>query len=288
MTEKKGVLYIVATPIGNMDDITLRAKKILESVDLIAAEDTRHTARLLSHFKITKRLISFHEHNEYKKTPELIEKMEQGLSAALVSDAGTPCISDPGYRLVKDAADSGISVVPIPGVSAAITALSVSGLPTDRFTFVGFPPRKAGRRKAMIKELSTESKTIIFYESPRRIISLLSDILDIMGDRQGVLAREMTKIYEEFIREPVSEIIKSLETRQSIKGECVLLLKGAEKKEPALDSMEQIISDAMDKSDKKLSALAKEIAGEHGFLRKNVYDLALKIKAQQKKNDRYN
>ena len=200
MQEKTGKLYVVATPIGNKDDITLRALRVLGEVDFVAAEDTRHTGRFLAHHKIKSRLISYHEHNEAERTPDLIKKLMDGSSIAVVSNAGTPSVSDPGYRLVKTAIDSGIMVIPIPGVSATITALSAAGLPIDSFIFMGFPARKKGKRLKQLSGLANENKTIVFYESPRRILNLIEEIIIIMGDRYGVLSREMTKLHEEFLR----------------------------------------------------------------------------------------
>jgi len=207
-TKNKGVLYVVATPIGNREDITLRALNILRDVNLIAAEDTRKTGNLLAHYQIKNRLISFHEHNEKKRTPEIIGKLLDGISIALVSNAGTPSISDPGYRLIEAAIANKITVSPIPGVSAATAAMSVSALPTDSFVFIGFLPRKKAKRQQFLNELAVEPRPVIFYESPKRILTLLEEIISCMGDRPAVLAREMTKLHEEFIRGSVSEILK--------------------------------------------------------------------------------
>ena len=226
--DETGALYVVATPIGNRDDITIRALNILGQVDLVAAEDTRHTGRLLAHHNIKCRMISFHEHNERERTPDLINRLKAGSSVALVSNAGTPSVSDPGYRLVKETIDSDIRVIPIPGVSAAITALCVAGMPTDSFVFVGFPAKKKARRLNQLNDLAGVHRTIVFYESPRRISTFLEEIIDIMGDRYGVLAREMTKLHEEFIRGLLSEILSSLNARPAIKGECTLLVTGCE------------------------------------------------------------
>jgi 16S rRNA (cytidine1402-2'-O)-methyltransferase len=206
-------LYVVATPIGNRDDITIRALNILGRVDLVAAENTRHTGRLLAHHNIKGNLISYHEHNEVKRTPELIHRLKTGSSVALVSNAGTPSVSDPGYRLVKEAIANNIKVIPVPGVSAAVTALSAAGLPTYSFIFVGFPAKKKAKRLKQLKELASEIRTIIFYESPKRILTFLEEIIDAMGDRYGVLSREMTKLHEEFLRGFLSEIHYILNAR---------------------------------------------------------------------------
>ncbi len=221
-------LYVVATPIGNLEDITFRAVNILRQVNLIAAEDTRHTAKLLSHYQITTPLISCHEHNEESRIDILVEKLSAGADIALVSDAGTPLISDPGYRVVKGVIDAGFRVIPIPGPCAAIAGLSVSGLPTDSFIFAGFPNRKKGKRVSELQELletlKEKKSTIIFYESPHRIIKLIEDILEVMGDRPAMVAREITKHYEEYLRGDLSYILIELKSRKAIKGECALFV----------------------------------------------------------------
>jgi 16S rRNA (cytidine1402-2'-O)-methyltransferase len=225
----KGTLYIVSTPIGNMEDITLRALRILKEVDLIAAEDTRRTALLLKHFGIHVPLTSYFEGNELKKREFIVAKLKEGKSIALVSDAGTPGISDPGFRLVQLAIENQIPTVPIPGVSAAITALSVSGLPTDAFLFKGFLPHKSKKRRDLLKELEGIRETLIFYESPHRISETLGDILEILGDREAVLTRELTKIYEEILRGRASDILKQIEEKK-LKGEITLVIEGKTRK----------------------------------------------------------
>lgn len=277
--DETGALYVVATPIGNRDDITIRALNILGQVDLVAAEDTRHTGRFLAHHNIKCRMISFHEHNERERTPDLINRLKAGSSVALVSNAGTPSVSDPGYRLVKEAIDSDIRVIPIPGVSAAITALCVAGMPTDSFVFVGFPAKKNARRLNQLNDLAGEHRTIVFYESPRRISTFLEEIIDIMGDRYGVLAREMTKLHEEFIRGSLSEILSSLNARPAIKGECTLLVTGCEEnKEVSLKTVRTEIIKALEKKENRLSEIAKAVAEKHGLSKNKVYDEALKLK----------
>ncbi len=221
----KGTLYIVSTPIGNLEDITLRALRILKEVDLIAAEDTRHTGLLLKHFGIQKPLTSYFEGNELKKREWILSRLKQGDRIALVSDAGTPGISDPGFRLIQIAIENQILIVPIPGPSAVITALSVSGLPTDAFLFKGFLPHKSKKRKDLLKQLAETKETLIFYESPHRLTETLRDILDILGDREIVLTRELTKIYEEILRGKVSEIQHQL-AEKKIKGEITLVISG--------------------------------------------------------------
>ena len=275
---KKGQLYIVATPIGNRDDITIRALNILKHVDLIAAEDTRHTGRLLSHHKIKGNLVSYHEHNEKKQTPGLIKKLKEGLSVALVSNAGTPSVSDPGYCLVKEAIANNINVVPIPGVSAAITALSAAGLPTDSFVFIGFLSKTKNKRFKQLRELANEQRTMVFYESPKRILKLLDEIKLIIGDRYGVLSREMTKLHEEFIRGSMSEILQNLKARSAIKGELTLLVKGYIKdKDVPLEIVRQEIKNNIKLTGNSLSSLAKQIAIKYGLPKNKVYEEALKI-----------
>ena len=219
-----GTLYLVATPIGNLDDVTYRAIKVLASVDLIAAEDTRKTKILLDHYAISKPMVSYFNYNERQRTPQLIEKLLQGQSIALVSDAGTPGISDPAYHIVHSALASSIPIIPIPGPSAFISALIVSGLPTDRFVFEGFLPVKKGR-KTKLGILSTEPRTIILYESPHRILKTLGEILSAFGDRNVVVARELTKKFEEIVRGPISSILPQL-TAKPTRGEYVLVVEG--------------------------------------------------------------
>jgi 16S rRNA (cytidine1402-2'-O)-methyltransferase len=216
-----GTLYIVATPIGNLEDITLRALRELKEADLIACEDTRHTRKLLSHFQISKPTVSYHEHNEHERSPELIKKLEEGLNIALVSDAGTPLISDPGCRVVSEAIARGIQVVPIPGPSALITALSASGLSTVGFAFVGFLPARRAARRARLKELANINSTLVMYEAPHRIKETIEDARAAFGERECVIARELTKLHEEFVRAPLSEI-EIPEGRA--RGEIVLLI----------------------------------------------------------------
>jgi 16S rRNA (cytidine1402-2'-O)-methyltransferase len=225
----KGTLYIVSTPIGNREDITLRALRILKEVDLIAAEDTRHTGLLLRHFGIQKPLTSYFEGNELKKREYILSKLEQGDQIALVSDAGTPGISDPGFRLIQTTIENQIPVVPIPGPSAVIAALSISGLPSDAFLFKGFLPHKMKKRRDLLKELEDVRETIIFYESPHRISETLRDIYEVLGDREIVLTRELTKVYEEILKGKVSEIQNQTAGRQ-LKGEITLVISGKTRK----------------------------------------------------------
>ena len=225
-TNSAGTLYIVATPIGCPEDITLRALKILTQVELIAAEDTRVTGSLLHYHQIKTRMISCHEHNEEQRIPDLLNKLQQGALLAMVSDAGTPTISDPGYRLVTAAVNAGIKVCPVPGASAATAALSAAGLATDAFYFFGFPAQKTGKRIRQLQSLCEIPATIIFYQSAKKIIKFLQEILTNMGDRHAVLTREMTKKHEEFIRGSLTQIIEQLQNKKAVKGECTLLLSG--------------------------------------------------------------
>jgi 16S rRNA (cytidine1402-2'-O)-methyltransferase len=218
-------LYIVSTPIGNLKDITLRALDILKEADLIACEDTRHTNVLLRHYGIEKRLVSFHDYNKTEQTPYLIGLLKEGKAIALVSDAGTPGISDPGYYLVREALKKGINVVPIPGASALLAALVVAGLPTDHFVFEGYLPKRPGRRIKRLKELSEERRTIVIYESPMRIKKLLFEMVAMFGDREIVLARELTKQFESFTRGRLDEIVEARDTLKT-KGEYVVIVRG--------------------------------------------------------------
>jgi 16S rRNA (cytidine1402-2'-O)-methyltransferase len=277
-----GRLYVVATPIGHLEDITLRAIRTLKEVDLIAAEDTRHTRRLLAAHGIENQLISYHEHNEHQRTAELIRRLEQGACIALVSDAGTPTVSDPGYRLVEAAAARQIPILPIPGVSAAMAALSAAGLPTDSFTFAGFPPRKKAKRLAYLQQLAAVPHTLIFYQSPRRLLGFLAELQEVLGDRTAVLAREITKIHEEFIRGPLTRIMAQLEPRPEIKGECTLLVAGAPAAESAPEDLDAAIADALDRSEDSLSTLARELARRWNVPRKEIYARALELKSKPK------
>jgi 16S rRNA (cytidine1402-2'-O)-methyltransferase len=219
-----GTLYLIATPIGNLEDITHRAVRLLGQVDVIACEDTRHTKKLLSHYGINTRTISYHEHNERERSMELIERLKSGADVAVVSDAGTPGISDPGFRLARIAIDSGVQVVPVPGASALISALVASGLPTDEFFFGGFLPARSGARRARLAELRSLPATLIFYEGPHRIPATLKDALEILGERQAVVARELTKMHEEIARGSLSELTSRFSSPESARGEMVLII----------------------------------------------------------------
>ena len=231
MSENKdsGILYICGTPIGNLEDITLRSLKILKEVNLIAAEDTRHSLKLLNHYQINTKVTSYYEYNKFKKAPYLVEILKNGQDIALVSDAGMPGISDPGYVLIDLALKNNIKIIPVPGVSALITALVVSGLPTDKFVFEGFLPRKIKERKRYFKSIENEERTIIFYEAPHRLKKALKDMLEILGDRKVVIARELTKLYEEIIRGKLSQVLTEISTKE-VKGEITLIVQGGIKK----------------------------------------------------------
>ena len=222
MEDKKGCLYIVATPIGNLADITLRALETLKSVDLIASEDTRHTLKLLNHYDISKPLISYHRHNEEIKAEILMEKLKNGLQIALVSDAGTPGICDPGEEIIKQCIKENIEIVPIPGACAIINALICSGIDTNEFTFLGFLPLHKKLRKLKIEEIKNSNKTIIIYEAPHKLKNTLNDLKEILGDRKLILARELTKIHEEFLRGTVDELLEEI---SEIKGEFVIIIE---------------------------------------------------------------
>ena len=234
----KGTLYIVSTPIGNLEDMTLRALRVLKEVNLIAAEDTRRTGLLLKHFDIETPLTSYFEGNEIKKRDFILSKLTNGDSIALVSDAGTPGISDPGFRLIQKAIEGEIPIVPIPGPSAVIAALSVAGLPTDAFLFRGFLPHKSKKRRDLLQVLEGMRETLVFYESPYRISETLQDIFDILGDREVVLARELTKAYEEILRGKLSEIQRQIVGRK-LKGEITLVISGKTRKQGSLEGRAQ-------------------------------------------------
>jgi 16S rRNA (cytidine1402-2'-O)-methyltransferase len=273
-----GKLYVVATPIGNLEDITLRAINTLQKVDLIAAEDTRHTGKLLQHFQIKTPQISYHQHNQQKRTPELVEKLLQGKAIALVTDAGMPGISDPGYELIFSCVDAKILVVPIPGVSASIAALSASGLPTNRFIFEGFLPAKGKERKQRLEALANSLLTIVLYESPHHLKITLKDLANVLGEeRKIVLARELTKIYEEFWRGTIGEAILDYENREP-KGEFTLVISGGEEKEVILSEsaikaeLQELIEGGMSRSQ-----ASKQLAKETNLSRRQLYQIALSI-----------
>ncbi|MBV8865812.1 MAG: 16S rRNA (cytidine(1402)-2'-O)-methyltransferase [Acidobacteriaceae bacterium] len=241
MQRLTGTLYIVATPIGNLEDITLRALRVLrDEVATIACEDTRQTKKLLTHYAIRKPLLSYHEHNEVSRTAELIQLLRDGESIALVSDAGTPLLSDPGFRVVNAAVEAGIRVVPVPGATAALSALTGSGLPTDSFLFLGFLPLKPAALRKRLESVAGEQATLVAYESPHRILETLTALHEVWGERRVILARELTKIHEEFLRGTAAEIRGELESRPSIKGEITLVIAGAEESRISGDPAEEV------------------------------------------------
>lgn len=266
MSIEAGILYVVATPIGNLGDLSPRAVAVLEQVDRIAAEDTRHSSGLMRHFGVTTPLFSLHEHNERQKTTLLLEKLRAGESIALISDAGTPLISDPGYILVREAQHAGLTVVPIPGPSALTSALCVSGLPTDRFCFEGFLPAKGGPRLKRLEALCDEPRTLVFYESPHRILHCLTDMVSVFGaEREAVLARELTKTYETILHATLGELLARLQQdRDQQRGEFVLLLHGAAAVNNELDPEARRIASVLAEElpMKQAAALAARISGE--------------------------
>ena len=263
----------VATPIGNLEDITLRALRTLREADLIACEDTRHTGRLLSHFEIEKPLVSYHDHNETARAKELVERAQNGQSIAVVSDAGAPGISDPGFRVARAAIEAGVQVVAIPGPSAAVTALTASGLPTDRFRFDGFLPARKAKRRSALEALRPERSTVVLYESPHRIVDVLRDIAAIFGDRQLVVAREMTKLHEEFLRGSAEDLVAILESRPAVKGEFVLLISAADSAEPESDlPLEARVSELISDGIARMDAI-KQAARERGMSKREAYQI---------------
>jgi 16S rRNA (cytidine1402-2'-O)-methyltransferase len=273
-------LYLVGTPIGNLEDITLRALRVLKEVDVIACEDTRQTQKLLNHYAIRTRTTSYHEHNEATKAVELVNQMRQGASIALVTDAGMPGISDPGYRLIKLAIQQCVPVVPIPGASAFLAALVASGLPTDSFRFSGFLPAKRGERRAALEAVKSSPRTLVLYETPHRVVEALEDVVEILGEsRLVVIAREVTKLHEEFLRGRATEVLENLKSRDAVKGEITLLLGKAEESAargaadassarlPIRQRVEQIMAE--EKVDEK--AALKKVAKERGVSKSEAY-----------------
>ncbi len=275
-----GTLYMVATPIGNIEDITIRAIGVLKDVSLIAAEDTRRTRILLDKYQIVTPLTSLYEHNELKKSGLVLAKLQAGEDVAYVSDAGTPGISDPGYVLIRGAIAPGIRIVPIPGASALIAALSVSGLPMDSFVFLGFLPSKSGKRREFLTSLHDEAKTLIFYESPRRLLSALHDIQELLGDREVVVSREITKVYEEFLRGTAGSVIAEL-GEKTIRGEVTLIVAGNSGlvKEYSDEELLQRCEELQQEGRERISRrdITDRIVQETGVSRKRIYRLLLSI-----------
>ncbi|MEE2762555.1 MAG: 16S rRNA (cytidine(1402)-2'-O)-methyltransferase [Pseudomonadota bacterium] len=277
-----GVLYIVATPIGNLDDLSTRAVRVLSRVDVVAAEDTRHSGRLLQHLGLSKRMIALHDHNERDRAEGLLRELESGRSVALISDAGTPLISDPGYVLVREARNRGLQVSPIPGPCALVTALSAAGLPTDRFLFVGFLPAKRTGRRAALERLARETATLVFYESPHRILDTVADIAAVLGEgRELVLGRELTKTFETFYADTVEGVLDMLSADpHGSKGEFVVMIHGADQaldddSEAALDVDRLIKLLLPELPVKKVAKLAAELSGRP---KNELYQRALELK----------
>jgi len=270
-----GRLYVVATPIGNLEDITYRAVRVLREADRIACEDTRQTRKLLEHYGIAKPTVSYHEHNEQERSAELAGRLLGGEIIALVSDAGVPLISDPGYRLVRAALEAGIPVEPVPGPSAVLAALSASGLPTDAFHFGGFLPPKPGQRARVLESLAGETATLVFYEAPHRILETLEAVEQVLGPRPVVVARELTKLHEEFLRGTAAEVRTALAARPAIKGEITLLIGKAS--QPAHDEtpVEDAVADLVRAGTPRMDAI-KQVARQRGLSKRDLYDQLLK------------
>jgi 16S rRNA (cytidine1402-2'-O)-methyltransferase len=269
-----GTLYVVATPIGNLEDITLRAIRVLKAVGVIAAEDTRHTQALLRHYDIRTPLTSYHEHNERVKARQLVERLRRGESVALVSDAGSPAISDPGFHLVREAVAADVAVVPVPGPSALPAVLSASGLPADRFVFEGFLPAKKGERQEKLQSLREETRTVVFYEAPHRLKESLADIQRVFGSREMVLAREVTKIHEEFLRGAIADVIARL-AQQEIRGELTLVIRGfAGESAPSAEILRAEIR-KLQAGGLRVKEIAEVLGEKYDYSKKEIYRLAL-------------
>lgn len=269
----KGTLYIVSTPIGNLEDITLRALRVLKEVDIIAAEDTRHSSKLLNHYGISKPLVSYWGEKEKVKSEEVLSRLHAGQSVALISDAGTPGISDPGGILVGKAVEDGITVISIPGPSALIASVSISGLPIKEFTFIGFLPPKRTHRQKMLKELRMEKRTLVFYEAPHRILETLEDMSEIFGERKAALVKEITKIYEEALRGSLSDIINMLHNT-TIAGEYVIIVEGKKREDVSFDDAVDELRALMKKGKGRKDAV-KMISEQYGLSKKELYDRSL-------------
>jgi 16S rRNA (cytidine1402-2'-O)-methyltransferase len=273
-----GTLYIVATPLGNLEDITLRAIRVLREVSVIACEDTRRTVKILNRYEVRTPLFIFHEYNKVRAGVSILRRLRDGENVALVSDAGTPAISDPGYELVREAIGGGVPIEVVPGPSALIAALVVSGLPTDHFTFEGFlPARREKRRKAM-QNLATEKRTMIFYESPQRVTSFLREAAEIFGDRRACVVRELTKIHEEILRGTLPELDAEVSRRESVRGEITIVIGGGEKTVEL--SVEEIVKAALEDASGSSRDLSREIAERTGLSRKEVYAEILRQRQQ--------
>lgn len=270
-------LYIVATPIGNLEDMTYRAVRILGEVDLIAAEDTRHSLKLLNHFGISRPMTSYFDHNQQFKGERILNTLRQGKSVALISDAGTPCISDPGFQLVRDAVAEKINVIAVPGACAAVTALSASGLPTDAFSFAGFPPSRQGKRRTFLAGMNSLPGTLVLYEAPHRLLETLSDIREVLGERLVIVARELTKMFEECIRGNVSEVMEII-SQGTVRGEVVILIASGEVATKESESLMNVIEGLMSDGTLSIRDIAKQAALITGVSRSEVYREVLKLK----------
>ena len=279
----QGTLYLVATPIGNLDDISQRAVRILKEADLIACEDTRHTSRLLIRYGIDTPKKSYHEFNEEKRTVQLLQQLHEGRQIALVSDSGTPLVSDPGYEIVTACRREGIRVVPIPGPSAVIAALVGSGLPTDSFFFAGFLPPRKSQRKRKLEELAPIPATLIFYEAPHRLLAALNDMVAALGPRQAAIARELTKIHEEFLHGTLPELLELFQARDKIQGEFVIVIDRGEAfiaPEDYPDSIVQHLEEEMLKTGLPRNEALKSVARQRGIPRKQAYKMILDDKSK--------
>jgi len=266
-----GTLYLVGTPIGNLADLSPRARETLAAVDLVACEDTRRTGRLLAHCGVSARTLSFFEGNERERTQELLDVLRTDRDVALVSDAGMPGLSDPGYRLVRACADEGLEVRVVPGPSAAVAALVASGLPTARFAFEGFLPRRAGDRRARLEALAGDGRTLAFFESPKRVVRTLGELREILGDRRVALARELTKLHEEVLRGNISELLEELAARGELKGEVVLVVEGASGREPLDEALLVKEASALVERGMKKREAASEVARRYGASANALY-----------------
>jgi 16S rRNA (cytidine1402-2'-O)-methyltransferase len=275
---KPGTLYVVATPIGNLEDISYRAVRVLKEADLIACEDTRHTAKLLHHYAIDRPTVSYHEYNEAARAEELVAKLTAGLNIAQVSDAGMPGISDPGYRVIKLAIERGVAVVPIPGASAVVAALAASGLPTDSFQFLGFLPAKSGQRRTMLETLRSAEHTTVAYEAPHRIAETMNDIVELLGsERPIVLARELTKVHEEFIRGSAADVLQRVQQHE-LRGEMTLMIgKGAGEQTAAKD-IAQRLDEIMREQKLDENAALKVLAKAQGISKSEAYRELQRVK----------
>jgi 16S rRNA (cytidine1402-2'-O)-methyltransferase len=269
-----GTLYIVATPIGNLEDVTLRAIRVLKEVDLIAAEDTRHTRKLLARYGIATRLDSYYDEVEAAKAASLVKQLKSGKNVALVSDAGTPTLSDPGFRLVREAVLAGVAVVPVPGPSALLAVLSAGGLPTDRFVFEGFLPAKKRERRNRLQELRREKRTLVFYEAPHRLRETLADLLELFGDREMVFGREVTKIHEEFVRGRISQAMAAVEIKEP-RGEITLVVGGAAVETVPLEHSLEAEIDELRRKGLRVKEIAEILGEKFSYSKKDIYRMVL-------------